>query len=77
LGNRSIDGWFFHSASGLVTLTLGLLLVVTMPISPFTEQYARNACPPARRAAPQAPSAKRCSEPHAAPVLRRRGVSLS
>jgi hypothetical protein len=42
LGNRSIDGWLFDWASGLVTLTIGLLLLVTMPIMPFTEQYARE-----------------------------------
>lgn len=42
LGNRSIDGWLFDWASGLITLTLGLLLLVTMPIMPFTEQYARE-----------------------------------
>ncbi len=42
LGNRSIDGWLFDWASGLVTVTLGLLLFVTMPIMPFTEQYARE-----------------------------------
>jgi cytochrome bd-type quinol oxidase subunit 2 len=29
----------------LVTLTLGLLLLVTMPIMPFTEQYARERVP--------------------------------
>jgi hypothetical protein len=45
LGNRSIDGWLFDWASGLVTLTLGLLLLVTMPIMPFTEQYARERVP--------------------------------
>jgi hypothetical protein len=42
LGNRSIDGWLFDWASGLVTLTIGLLLLVTMSIMPFTEQYARE-----------------------------------
>ena len=42
MGNRSIDGWLFDWASGLITLTLGLLLLVTMPIMPFTEQYARE-----------------------------------
>jgi hypothetical protein len=41
-GNRSIDSWLFDWASGLITLTLGLLLLVTMPIMPFTEQYARE-----------------------------------
>jgi hypothetical protein len=45
LGNRSIDGWLFDWASGLVTVTLGLLLLVTMPIMPFTEQYARERVP--------------------------------
>jgi hypothetical protein len=45
LGNRSIDGWLFDWASGLVTLTIGLLLLVTMPIMPFTEQYARERVP--------------------------------
>ena len=45
LGNRSIDGWLFDWASGLITLTLGLLLLVTMPIMPFTEQYARERVP--------------------------------
>lgn len=41
-GNRSMDSWLFDWASGLITLTLGLLLLVTMPIMPFTEQYARE-----------------------------------
>ena len=41
-GNRSIDSWLFDWASGLITLTLGLLLLVTMPIMPFTEQSARE-----------------------------------
>ena len=45
LGDRSIDGWLFDWASGLVTLTLGLLLFATMPIMPFTEQYARERVP--------------------------------
>jgi hypothetical protein len=45
LGNRSIDGWLFDWASGLVTLTIGLLLLMTMPIMPFTEQYARERVP--------------------------------
>jgi hypothetical protein len=45
LGSRSVDGWLFDWASGLVTLTLGLLLLVTMPIMPFTEQYARERAP--------------------------------
>jgi MFS family permease len=45
LGNRSINGWLVDWASGLVTLTLGLLLLVTMPIMPFTEQYARERVP--------------------------------
>jgi hypothetical protein len=45
LGNRSVDGWLFDWASGLVTLTLGLLLLLTMPIMPFTEQYARERAP--------------------------------
>jgi hypothetical protein len=45
LGSRSIDGWLFDWASGLVTLTIGLLLLVTMPIMPFTEQYARERVP--------------------------------
>jgi hypothetical protein len=45
LGNRSINGWLADWASGLVTLTLGLLLLVTMPIMPFTEQYARERVP--------------------------------
>ena len=44
-GSRSIDGWLFDWASGLVTLTIGLLLLVTMPIMPFTEQYARERVP--------------------------------
>ena len=45
LGDRSIDGWLFDWASGLVTLALGLLLFATMPIMPFTEQYARERVP--------------------------------
>jgi signal transduction histidine kinase len=45
VGNRSVDGWLFDWASGLVTLTLGLLLLLTMPIMPFTEQYARERAP--------------------------------
>ena len=45
LSNRSINGWLVDWASGLVTLTLGLLLLVTMPIMPFTEQYARERVP--------------------------------
>ncbi|HEX3200227.1 MAG TPA: hypothetical protein VHR39_21995, partial [Propionibacteriaceae bacterium] len=45
LGNRSINGWLVDWASGLVTVTLGLLLLVTMPIMPFTEQYARERVP--------------------------------
>ena len=44
-GSRSIDGWLFDWASGLVTLTIGLLLLMTMPIMPFTEQYARERVP--------------------------------
>ena len=42
LGDRSIDGWLFDWASGLVTLALGLLLFATMP---FTEQYTRERVP--------------------------------
>ena len=45
LGDRSIDGWLFDWASGLVTLALGLLLFATMPIMPFTEQYTRERVP--------------------------------
>jgi hypothetical protein len=45
LGNRSINGRLVDWASGLVTVTLGLLLFVTMPILPFTEQYARERVP--------------------------------
>jgi hypothetical protein len=45
VGNRSINGWLVAWASGLVTVTLGLLLLVTMPILPFTEQYARERVP--------------------------------
>ncbi len=42
LGDRSIDGWLFDWASGVVTLALGPLLFATMPIMPFTEQYTRE-----------------------------------
>ncbi len=45
LGDRSIDGWLFDWASGVVTLALGPLLFATMPIMPFTEQYTRERVP--------------------------------
>ena len=72
LGNRSIDGWLFDWASGLVTLTRGLLLLVTMPIMPKPQPID------APRRPPQAPKREtlQLASPTPRPVFRL-SVSLS
>ena len=45
VGGRDIDAWLFDWAIGLTTLTLGVLILLFLPVMPFTEQYARESVP--------------------------------
>jgi MFS family permease len=61
LGNRSINGWLVDWASGLVTVTLGLLLLVTMPIIPLPSSTPGNACRASTGADPHSKRSTECS----------------
>ena len=45
VGGQDVDAWLFDWANGLTTLTLGVLILLFLPVMPFTEQYARESVP--------------------------------
>jgi hypothetical protein len=52
VGGHRVDQWLFEWGSGCVLLVAGALILVTAPIFPFTEPYARANTPRAYWCAP-------------------------
>jgi hypothetical protein len=45
VGGPGVDRWLFEWGRPLVGVVLGLLVLVTAPVRPFTEEYARQSVP--------------------------------
>jgi len=45
VGGPAVDGWLFEWGRPLVGVLLGLYVLATVPVMPFTEEYARQAVP--------------------------------
>ena len=44
-GGAAVDAWLFEWGRPLVGVVLGLVVLVTVPVRPFTEEYARQSVP--------------------------------
>jgi uncharacterized membrane protein YfcA len=45
LGGPAVDRWLFEWGRPLVGVVLGLYVLITVPVMPFTEEYARQTTP--------------------------------